>query len=357
MQTKLEITLAKLVSIPSVTHDSVTCHEIIDFVRRELEPLGLFITQDLSTPSPWLIATTQDTKTLDVILDAHLDIVPAAPELFIMQKKDGKLHGRGVFDMKFAAACYIEFAKAHVDILSTLNIGFLFSTDEEVVGNTVDHVLRLGWNAKCALIPDGGDNWKIEERAKGFFHVEITTLGKTGHGSRPWEGDNALHRILDICHALRAEYPLRGKSDATLSINIMNGGRAANQIADQASVVMDFRCFDKTELAQFQDRIASLAKTHGATTLFRAGGDPLHFDKQSPAVQDFLQAMRSTTGKDIEYSESYGGTDGRHFASHGIPSIIVEPFGGNRHASNEWILADDLVKFYQLIKHWLLSPT
>lgn len=257
--------------------------------------------------------------------------------------------------MKFAAACYIELAKRHTATLRDHNIGFLFTTDEEIGGSSIVDILALGWKPDRVLIPDGGDNWHIEERAKGFYGIEVSFSGKTAHGSRPWEGENAIHTLLDMAHILRLEFPDKTPADATFAVTRLAGGTAVNQIADQAAMHLDFRSFDGAELVRFLTRVEALAKSHGAVVKILQSGAPVSFDKTSPDVQDFIEAMRSVLDGQVYYSDSYGGTDARHFAQVGIPTIVAEPNGGGRHAPDEWVQADDLKKFYTLVEHWIIK--
>lgn len=355
MQQNLELTLTKLIAFPSVPSNPKACREIIEFIRSELEPLGLYITIDLDRNNPWLIATTQSTKQPDTLLAAHVDVVPAPDTLFTLRHEKNRLIGRGVYDMKFAAACYIEFAKQHKDALKNRNIGFLFTTDEEIGGASIVDILTLGWKPRRVLIPDGGDNWHIEERAKGFYGIEVSFSGKTAHGSRPWEGNNAIHTLLDMTHVLRLEFPDKTPGDATLVITRLSGGTAVNQIADQAAMHLDFRSFDGAELVRFLARVESLAKSNNATVKVLQSGAPVSFDKTSPIVQDFIEAMRTTLDGQVYYSDSYGGTDARHFAQVEIPTIVAEPNGGGRHSPDEWVQADDLERFYRLLERWLIK--
>lgn len=354
MQENLEKTLSQLISIPSVSSDPTACHEILRLVRSKFEGLNLFIHENLDTPNPWFLATTQDTMTPDILLLAHLDVVPASDEMFAMQKKDGKLHGRGTFDMKFAAACYLEFIKTHADKLSSLNIGFLITTDEEIGGMCISDIFALGVRPKVAFIPDGGGDWYIEERAKGLLGIEFVASGKSAHGSRPWEGENALHRLMDALHILRDAYPLTSTGDSTLTINTLNAGKAINQIADYAVATADFRTFSLDELNLCRSLATQIAEEYSLEFTITHEGYPLLLDKKSPYVTPFLDAFRAQTGKEPQYVESYGATDGRHFAEYDIPCIIMEPYGANRHSAGEWLLAEDLGNYYQLIERWLL---
>jgi len=265
------------------------------------------------------------------------------------------LYGRGVYDMKIAVACYLEFLKSHTDKLSDFNIGFLFTTDEERGGHSTVDVLATGLRPKVVLIPDGGDNWHIEERAKGLYHTRLTAHGKTSHGSRPWEGDNAVHRILETLSSLRQSFPEGDKADATLSVTSFQGGEAINQTPHFATATIDFRSFSKQDLEKYDAEVTRLAAQNNLDATIIQTADPLILDKTAPAIQSFLTTIKEFTGKDPVYSESYGGTDGRYFAAYNIPCLIIEPQGGSRHADDEWLLADDLYRFYQLIEMWLLK--
>lgn len=355
MQTDLETSLSQLVSFPSVSSNPETCHEVLEFVRSQIAPYGFHISGNTDTDNPWFLATTQKTMEPDILFAAHLDVVPAPTELFTMEKRDGKLYGRGTYDMKAAAACYLELIKNNSAALHELNIGFLFTTDEEIGGFSLNDILESGLRPKLVFIPDGGEGWKIEERAKGFHDVRITAQGHAAHGSRPWEGDNALHRLLDLVAILRKEYPSTERNGPTLAITVMESGTAINQIPDYAEVKMDFRTFSKLDIEAFKQHLGELEQTHDVSVEVTQFGAPLIFDKQSPLVQDFLQLLREQTGHEVEYCVSYGGTDARYFALYDIPCIIVTPAGAGRHSPSEWIVSEDLFKYYQMLERWLLK--
>jgi acetylornithine deacetylase/succinyl-diaminopimelate desuccinylase-like protein len=355
MQTELETILSQLVSIPSVSNNPAACHEIIEFVRNYIQPFDLYITSDTDRESPWIIATTQDTKEPDILLVAHLDVVPAEAEAFTVVNRDGKLYGRGVYDMKLAAACYLTLFKHHLHELRSHNIGIMFTTDEEVNSASLPPILESGWRPKLAFIPDGGDNWHVEECAKGLYGIEIVARGQTAHGSRPWEGDNALHRLMDILTELRERFPHQHPDSSTLAVNHILGGNAINQIADYAAAKVDFRSFSKEDLYLFRDEVARLSAEHGLEITTMQEGDPLLFDKTSPQAQGFLHALEAITGKPPQYTKSFGASDARYFAQYDIPCIVIEPYGGGRHSQEEWLLASDLASYYNLIQTWIFG--
>lgn len=358
MQENLEATLAALVAIPSVTSDTRACQSIFKFIHDELKVHSLFIQTSTKVQNPWLIATTQDTKKPDILFYAHLDVVPGPSSLFQMQKQSDRLIGRGVFDMKLAAACYLEFLRIHANKLSSLNIGFLFTTDEEGGSPCMDEVIATGIHPNVTFIPDGGDNWTIEKRAKGCHAAELIASGTTAHGSRPWEGVSALHTLLDVLKPLREKYPFKAKHHPTLMINGIQSGHAINQIPDLATAQLDFRCFNQAEMEEYQDFLSKIIEQNNTVTLnVRHAANAIEFDETSPYVQSFLHTLRELRGAPPTFQDSYGASDARFFTPLDIPSIIIEPRGGGRHSNDEWLMADDLLQYYQLIEHWIMSDT
>lgn len=354
MKDQLEKTLAELVAIPSTPDNAEACDQIIAYVEKRLIPLGLDIERSNYTTNPWLYASTQGTKTPDILLVSHLDIVHGAPEQFRMQKSDGKLLGRGVYDMKLAAACYLELFETFIEPLKSKNIGLLFTTDEEIGGNCIPGLIENGLHPGIVFIPDGGDNWNIEEKAKGFYGIELTAEGRWAHGSRPWEGDNALHRLMDAISELRDLYPSDDPMKSTLVASAIHSGNAVNQVPAHAEGKLDFRSFDEEECAAFMTHLTRITERYGLTFRAPQSGSPVVFDKEHPAARSFIKSLQEITGSTVTYKPSFGGSDARYFASHNIPSIICEPTGGGRHAPDEWLLEDDFERYFQLIHHWLL---
>lgn len=81
--------------------------------------------------SPVLFVRNRDVQNFDVIILGHLDVVPAADDMFTPQIKDGKMFGRGTLDMKsFAAVAFNSMFYVLQNKLD-LNFGIILSTDEE----------------------------------------------------------------------------------------------------------------------------------------------------------------------------------------------------------------------------------
>ena len=118
--------------------------------------------------SSWVM-TTQSTSSPRIWLVAHLDVVPASTALFSPVVKDGRMYGRGVYDIKMAIACYLRLMRE----LPHADIGMMITTDEEIGGmNGVHRLLEAGYRCDVALLPDGRFNWNLEKEAKGVLQIQ-----------------------------------------------------------------------------------------------------------------------------------------------------------------------------------------
>lgn len=160
---------------------------------------------------------------------------------------------------------------------------------------------------------------------------------------------------MGVLAELRQAFPHQQPDGPTLGVNEFQGGTAVNQVADYAVARLDFRSFHKEDLTRFQTLIETLAHDNDLEISYNSTGDPLLFDKTLPQAATFLKHLEEVTETPARFTKSYGASDGRFFAQYGIPCIIIEPRGGGRHSADEWLLAEDLVPYYNLIKQWTLE--
>lgn len=354
--TRLESRLAKLIAMPTVGTDTVACKAAIAEIAGELSETDLFISTG-DSPTPWLMATVKDTKHPKLMLAAHLDIVAFSNvEQQQMSIKGDKLMGRGVFDMKFAIACFMELIDelSKKGELQNYDLGLMITTDEEVGFGPDDGVATLlkdGWRCDIALLPDAGREWKLESRAKGVSRFLLRSEGKSAHSSRPWEGENAVVPLMHALKEINDAYPVSSDPGApTIAITTFTGGDAVNQIPQQASAHVEIRAFDYEEKERITRHIQSIVDKHNITleTIAISHGALLRHDH--PLVQLFVAEVEALRGKPAEYASSLGATDASWFMPYDIPVIVMGPTGGGSHGPEEWMLRDDLVTFYKLTK-------
>jgi len=69
-------------------------------------------------------------------------------------------------------------------------------------------------------------------------------------------------------------------------------------------------------------------------------------------VQAFIKTANAIHGSEVGFSDALAASDARHFAAFGIPAVQMYPNGGGHHGPNEWVMRDDLYKYYKLCEQF-----
>ncbi len=329
---------------------------IIDFCQRFFEGSGLVVKRFESHKKPSLVITTTKTKKPDMFMVGHLDVIEAEDKDFKPVVRGRRLYARGASDMKGVTAAMMvvmkELAK-HDD----KKVGLMLTCDEEVGGeNGVHYLLKQGYRCKCAFVPDDGDNWRLVTEEKGALHIKLTAAGKMAHGSRPWEGENAIDKLLRVYSKLRVEFPdaQKPKWGETMNLGRIVGGDATNQVAGWAQMYLDFRFTSKYSDTNLYQKIQRIVGKGVKMEKIISGNVNVHGLESKP-VKDFYLFANKFFGKRIKLAKVNGGSDARFFGELGIPSIIIKPKCGNQHAPGEWVDMPSLVAFYDLLKRYLIE--
>lgn len=246
IMTSIEKLLKKLVSFQSITGDFSESKKLLNWVEKQINK-SLIVKYFYSNKFPSLIATTRKTKTPKIFLVAHIDVVPAAKKMFHLKVKSDKFVARGVFDMKFALACYLQLIKDLKHNIKKFDFGLMLTADEEIGGfNGVKFLIDNGFNSKILFLPDGGENWSIQNVAKGVLHLTAEIQGKTAHGSRPWEGEEPFTELFAFLNELKKLFPVEPCGDIkhyhnSINIGKIIGGQAINQVASSVKTYIDIR--------------------------------------------------------------------------------------------------------------------
>ncbi len=350
----VEELLRDLVGFQTVTGDFAANDSALTYIEAFLRPRGLFIERRDFDGYGALIATSKKTRHPKVMLVAHVDVVPAPKHLFTLRERESRFYGRGVWDMKHAAAAFLSAVDLLGDRVGDHDFGIMIFTDDEGPDCQTKLLLDEGWGCDVAILPDGSNDWQIESLAKGVCHVRVRVRGTSGHGSRPWEGDSASLRMVDFLHDLKADFANHGPDTNTLNIGFMESGSSAwNQIPDTAEASLDIRILNLATYSEVQKRLQILAKKHRATIEEQLWVPPLIHDLTHALVTPFAQAVHEITGVASKSFTSFGASDARNFVEHGIPCIVTSPSGGGRHSEEEWIDAQGMRQFPEVIATYL----
>jgi succinyl-diaminopimelate desuccinylase len=347
-----------LIDFQTISGHTKEVDACFDYAAAFLEKQGMHVVRLTSNGFPSIIATSQTTKTPGVLLQAHMDVVPAKSEFFKMTEKEDRLYGRGVFDMKFAAACGLQLAQDLKDELHNYDFGIMFSSDEEIGGtNGVSYLLDQGYGADVCILPDGGNDWQIEASCNALWIVRLSANGQTAHGSRPWEGQNAINNLLGGISEIQQLFGELKPLKNSITISKIQGGSAVNQVPDHAEAVLDMRFISNEEYTRNREIISKIAAANDLQLETVGYVEARNVDVTQPSVAAFLTIAEQITGKPIAKTHSFGTSDACYFSDHGIPTIVIRPNGGGAHSDHEWIDKAGVEQFYEVIKQYVLQIT
>ena len=351
--------LATLVSFKSVPDNHSANKAALDFIDRFVSARGMHTKHFEHNGSPALVATSLPLqKTPTVMLAGHIDVVPAADELFTLHKDADAYYGRGVLDMKGSIAVFMSVLDELKEQIDEFDIGLMITSDEELGGfNGTPKVLEAGYLPKVCILPDGGDNWQIQLSAKGVLQLRIRTNGQAAHGSQPWNGDNANLHLIRVLHDIMALFPENGPDTNTVNVGKISGGEAINQVPDAAEALIDIRYVHEQAKQQLLEKITHICQKHHAQLEVVMQGIGARFDLSNPFIKHFAQIVTEVTGVEVKGSHAFGSSDARFFAALDIPCISLYPPGGGHHGPNESVSIKGLQQLKAIITQFLIETT
>ena len=354
---ELDQLLSDLVSINSINPDLIPGApgeaEIAHYIAHWLEQNDLEVQLVESVSGrPNVVGVARGTgggRTL--LLNGHMDTVgvegvPHPHEPYI---KDGRLYGRGSYDMKGGlAACIVAVAaakKAHLrgDVIFTGVI------DEEYASaGTMDLARRF--HADGAIVAEFTELQLILAH-RGFVWLEVETIGRAAHGSRPDLGVDAIAKMgrvlvdvekLDRKLRSNPTHPLLGSG--SLHASLIKGGQELSSYPERCVLSVERRTLpsESAELAEAElsGIVQEIQRSDSSfTTEVRRGID--RSPMETPEDADIVKAIQATASKVLNYAPQIAGvqfwTDAAVLSEAGVPSVLFGPSGSGAHAVEEWV--------------------
>jgi succinyl-diaminopimelate desuccinylase len=334
----------------------------LDWIQEQLSELPLTFTSITHGGISNLVATTPAVKNHHqpkLWLAGHIDVVPGTPQEFTPVVKDGRLYGRGVFDMKYATAIYIDLLKKLGDDLAGYDLGLMLVSDEEVGGqHGAGHLTGLGYAGTAMLLPECGTSWSLETGGKGVTWWTATAAGHSGHAARPWNGTNAISRLTKFLTDLSVHFPTEPCHDPnhlhnTINIGTISGGAATNQIPGLAEATIDIRLMPNQSIDDMQTLLEHVANNTPGVKIERSMCDPAFTLPSDGPAELFEKITNEITGRKLGRTFAHASSDSRYFAAKGVQVITVPTTGGGQHSPEEWIDLADLDKYAQIIHRFV----
>jgi len=338
-------TLKELCLIPAPSHKEENRAQYCLAWLERYGAKGVYVDEALNVVFP---INCDGSREITVVA-AHTDTV--FPDVEPMPYRDDgeRIYCPGVGDDTASLTVLLLTAKYFMEkeIRPQKGILFVCNSCEEGLGNLKgtrqifqDYAGRIG-----QFLSFDSTFHKIADRCVGSHRYEVKVQTEGGHSYLAFGNPNAIAELSRIvCDLYAIEIPKRGKSRTSYNVGLFDGGTSVNTIAQEASMLCEYRSDDVECLALMEkafEGVFERAKSRGVNIeVKRIGERPcmgeVDFQKLESMARACEEIIRETTGFDVIRESS--STDCNIPLSLGIPALCIGVYvGAGWHTRNEWI--------------------
>lgn len=291
-----------------------------------------------------------------LLLMGHTDTVLSPVDVpFRIDEGAGRVYGSGTCDMKGGCVVMldaIEHALAESEAAREMGMVVLLNCTEEIAGPSFRQLARDWTDRAVACLsfeparPGAAGRHQIVVARKGGVRFKLTCCGRAAHAGTDHDfGINAIREVARKVEQLEAltDY----SRDLTVNVGMIDGGRAFNQVADEASIGFGVRAFDRATLDECWDKVRRIcaeptvtSPRDGATAQLELSGyeayPPWPASPGGEALANRYIQLAARRGIQAETIASGGGADPSHVADL-IPCVDgLGILGSEMHSVDEW---------------------
>lgn len=356
---------SQMVRIPSVNpRDASDCvqygiqpgeAELVQFLKTRLEASGLEVELQEAAPGRCnLIATLRGRKPgRRLTFNGHTDTVGAfemGKKAFLPEVREGRLYGRGSVDMKGALACFV----LALETLARLNLpleGEVVLTaviGEEGPPSGSDFLVQHGFTTDGIIVGEASE-CQVFLGQRGSAFIRLFTHGKSGHGSMPHSGVNAIDQMVRLLAAI-PEMELFNRDcapygKASRTVGTIEGGVRTNIIPEACNASIDIRIPPGIQpqevLSAFTHQIEALGINGRVEPVF--DGSPAYLTPRESPLALAARSAALQLGLPGTFGLAPYWSDLAYFASSGTPALIIGPGSIlQAHSDLEYVETDQL---------------
>ncbi|MGN0295444.1 MAG: M20/M25/M40 family metallo-hydrolase [Lachnospiraceae bacterium] len=381
---RLVDTFLKLVSIDSESYHE---REMADYLKKELESLGLHVEEDdsagnlaehylktagnrgeatekagtagnLWTCIPGTLPSEEENRKNAILFSSHMDTV--APG----NGKKAIIHEDGTITSDGSTVLGADDATGLAEILELIHIlkehsiphpdiEILFTAAEEPYcqGSRLFDFQQL--HAKTAYVLDlSGPIGTAAIAAPSILSLHIRIRGKSAHAG--FNPENGIHAIQIASRAISRLSFGHVEADTTVNLGTINGGTGKNIVPEEVSLTGEIRSMSREKadywLNQVTEAFRQAAEQAGGTAEITCEKefDAYRDCPKEPVVQTFIKAAQNLN-LPVTLIETFGGSDNNHFNSHGIHGLVIANAMNQSHSTQEYTHIDEMERAVRLL--------
>ena len=300
-----------------------------------------------------------------LMLNAHTDTVGVsgmdAP--FQPRIQDGRMYGRGAYDMKSGLAACMLALKAARGMALAGDVMLSAVADEEYGSIGTEALLAdwQRWPADAVLIAEPTE-LAISIAHRGFVWLEFEVIGVAAHGSRPQLGIDAIvktGKALVALDALDRELRARQRHDllgsGSLHASTIEGGEEISMVPARCKLLVERRTIPGESAASVEaeaqallDDISASDPDFQASVKATFSRSPYSIAADHALVQRLKRHADACLQSDAPVIGSSWWMDAALFGDHGLPTVVLGPAGAGAHARVEWVDLESVARCQEI---------
>jgi acetylornithine deacetylase len=363
--------LSQMVRINSVNPDLVPGAagegEMARFIAEWLRERGFEVHWLEATPNrPTVVGIARGSgggKSL--LFNGHTDTVTTEtmPDSLNPRIENGRMYGRGAYDMKSGLAAMMVAAK-RAKALGLRGDVMVAAVADEEYGSLGSFELVQHFRADACVVIEPSE-LQTTLMHKGFVWFEVVVEGKAAHGSRPEWGIDAIAKMgkvlveiekLDLRLRANPTHPLLGSG--SIHASLISGGQELSSYPARCSVWLERRLLpsEGLELAQgqLQEILDDISQSDPDFTA-SIRRDLHRFGHQVSESEPVVQILREQARQVLGHLPTVRGepfwTDAAVMGGVGIPAFLFGVAGHGAHSADEWVDLKSLEQVEEILFH------